>query len=367
MAARRTAKKADETLILPPITSKLAESKRSSGKALGNFGSYVLLPSLDPVQHINAIYDVRKFCKILCEWYVSWRTWQKEVLLCSLSKKCSLNLLTSLSTILEPVFHRDFVSRLHGKYPDFRPRVTKVSKRGTIRTSTRGENKRNNFRDKVESRQSKVSITERTNEATKKPKVKEKLDQTKSTKDKSIVKELACRSDDQGYGITTQQVEAIVDKEVDNQNTTDNHVSSLANLIKESLSNGDNCLQNITAPKNVSKNETTLINQTPVDNPSDPFECRSCHVHTAVVYNQETGSRFFSASRFKKLGDMKANIACSSKSDFRPGMGELDQKCFKHRQWWSADPHGKQLVPAQGLNLWKYFMRQLTEIDEVYI
>lgn len=366
MAARKTVKKADETLILPPIGSKLTESKRNSGKALGNFGSYVLLPSLDPVQHINAIYDVRKFCKILCEWYISWRTWQREVLLCSLSEKCSVNLLTSLSTILEPVFHRDFVSRLHGKYPDFRPRVTKVSKRGTIRTS-RGENKGKNFRDKVEPRLSKVSITERTSDTTKKEKGKKKLDQTNSTKDKATVKEPTNRSDDQGYEIPRKNVETTVDEEVQSQSTTENHVSSLTHLIKESLSKGGHSLQDITASRNISQNETALLNQALVDNADDAFECRSCHVHTAVVYNQETGSRFFSASRFNKLSDMKANLACTTRSDFRPGTGELDQKCFKHRQWWSTDPHGKQLVPAQGLNLWKYFTRQLNETDEVYI
>ena len=362
MAAQKTAKKSDETLILPPIASRPFESKRNSGKTLGNFGSYVLLPSLDPVQQIHAIYDVRKFCKILCDWYVTWRSWQREVLLCSLSEKCSVNLLTSLSTVLEPVFHRDFVSRLHGKYPDFRPRVTKVSKRGKIRTF-RCEHKGNNSKAKVKSRLSKACIAETTSDATKKEKDKKKSNQTKSTNDKVTLKEPDDKAGKQEHEIPTKQVEAVADEEVENQISAENHVSSLTNLIKESLSKDNNGLQNIMSPRNDFENE--MINQALVENVNETFECRSCHTHTAAVYNQETGSRFFSASRFKKLSDMKANFGCTNRSDFRPGVGGQDQKCFKHRQWWSADPKGKQLVPAEGLNLWKYFTRQLNEIDEV--
>ena len=376
MAARRTVKKSEETVILPPITSNLARSKPNVGKTLGNFGTYVLLPSLDPMQNMNAMYDVRKFCKLLCEWYISWRIWQREVLLCSLSEKCSVNLLTSLSTILEPVFHRDFVSRLHGKYPDFKPKVAKLPKHG-IKTS-KAENKGSNINVKVEQGESNVGeVTETKTNTISQGKVEGRA---VITNDTAIVKDAVSKSEicDQGIEISTEQVETNTEPTVgekveviDNQNTTSNHVSPLTNLIKESLLKSDNDAQNTTTQhqtaSNVSKIKTLhkSINQAPCQIRGDAYECRSCHVHTANVYNQDTGSRFFSASRFKRLSDMKANLSRDVRSELGPRVSELDQKCFKHRRWWSADPKEKRLVPAQGLNLWKYFARQLNDVNEV--
>ena len=377
MAARRTVKKSEETVILPPITSNLARSKPNVGKTLGNFGTYVLLPSLDPVQNMNAMYDVRKFCKLLCEWYISWRIWQREVLLCSLSEKCSVNLLTSLSTILEPVFHRDFVSRLHGKYPDFKPKVAKLPKHADIKTS-KAENKGSNINVKVDQGESNVGeVTETKTNTISQGKVEGRA---VITNDTAIVKDAVSKSEicDQGIEISTEQVETNTEPTVgekveviDNQNTTSNHVSPLTNLIKESLLKSDNDAQNTTTQhqtaSNVSKIKTLhkSINQAPCQIRGDAYECRSCHVHTANVYNQDTGSRFFSASRFKRLSDMKANLSRDVRSELGPRVSELDQKCFKHRRWWSADPKEKRLVPAQGLNLWKYFARQLNDVNEV--
>ncbi|XP_028409821.1 F-box/WD repeat-containing protein 7-like isoform X2 [Dendronephthya gigantea] len=309
MAARKTVKKPDKTTILPPLTSNYVRPKQKSGKKLGNFGAYILLPSLDPVQNMNAIYDVRMFCKRLCERYLAWKVWQREVLLCSLSEKCSVNLLTSLSTILEPVFHRDFVSRLHGRYPDFQPKILCVKKRL----------KRVNKSIDVE-----VEIDKKT------------LD---NVNDKSMVDNVKY---DEGNEISTEQVEASIGEQLD-----DNNRLPLTDLIKESLVKADKEARNIT-------NATTC----------EADKCRSCHVHTANIYNQDTGTRFFSASRFKRLSEMKANCSHKSRSELGPRISELDQKCFKHRRWWSADPKEKRLVPAKGLSLWKYFSRQLNEVNE---
>ena len=37
-----------------------------------------------------------------------WTPWQKRMLLCRATEKTSTTLLTTLSTVLEPIFHRDF-------------------------------------------------------------------------------------------------------------------------------------------------------------------------------------------------------------------------------------------------------------------
>ena len=379
MAARKTVKKSDETLILPPITSNLPRPKRNVGKTLGNFGSYVLLPSLDPVQNMNAIYDVRTFCKALCERYQSWRIWQREVLLCSLSEKCSVNLLTSLSTILEPVFHRDFVSRMRGKYPDFKPKITKLSNHG-VKTSE-AENDGNDINGEVEPRESKV-VAETKADAINEGKVKGKFDKTN---DKAIVKEHAVTNTevcDHRIEIFVEQVETNTAptvgesvgenvEAIQDQSTSRTHESSLTNLIKESLLKGDKDDQNITAEiqatRDISQDETAhkSINQAPFQNTGDTHECRSCHVHTANVYSPDTGSRFFSASRFKRLSNMKANVPRHGRSAPGPRLSGLDQTCFKHCRWWSANPKEMRLVPAEGLNLWKYFTKQLKEVNEV--
>ena len=354
MAARRTIKKSEETLILPPITSDLIRPKRNVAKTLGNFGAYVLLPSLDPVQNMNAIYDVRKFCKILCESYKTWRIWQREVLLCSLSEKCSVNLLTLLSTILEPVFHRDFVSRLHGKFPNFKTKVIKVSKRGIINN----ESEIKDSDTKVGSEGCKVA------EVNEKDEIKEKLDTANDVVQQPLSKINKKKRCDQKIEILIGNVEGNTEsivgenvEEIKSQNAISNCASPLTNLIKESLLKGANDFQNIATQIESAQNNSEYANQALISRGT--YECESCHVHTANVYNQDTGLRFFSASRLKRLSDMKA------RSGLRTSACEMDQKCFKHRQWWSADAKEKRLVPARSLNLWKHFSRQLQDVNEV--
>jgi hypothetical protein len=365
MAARKTAKKWEETLILPPITSNAPRSKRNVGKALGNFGSYILLPSLDRFQNMNAVYDVKKFCKVLCEWYVTWRIWQREVLLCSLSEKCSVNLLTSLSTILEPVFHRDFISRLRGKYPDFKPKVTKLSKNKNYRTETSiAGSKGDVVKSEVVTGKSKTGTTETDANTINPREIEGKL----SINHEGVVKVATSGVCDQGIQMPTEQVEtttqqSLGEKVIQGQSTTKKHESPLADLIKDSLLKDDDDVQKVVAQIQGERNAT--ISQAPFQNTKDTYQCRSCHIHTANVYNSDTGPRFFSASRFKRLSDMKANLSRHGRSELGPRLSDFDQKCFKHRRWWSANPSEKRLVPAHGLNLWKYFTRQLKEVDEV--
>lgn len=341
MAARKKAKKS-ETLILPLISSDVARPKRNTGKTLGNFGAYVLLPSLDPVQNMNAIYDVKTFCKILCEWYISWRIWQKEVLLCSLSAKCSANLLTSLSTILEPVFHRNFLSRLHGEYPDFKKKGTKLISRHGIKTP------------KVKNHSVKVKVTKTKTDILSEKKVKEKVSGT--INEENITKETFNENE---MRCDMQRKEVEVNRELIVSE------SPLTNLMKESLLEGGNFNNLETKEVFHIKAMHDSINQ------AGPFlfdrnDCRSCHIHTANIYNQEIGSRFFDKSCFKRLSDMKANLSCAIGLKLRPRvLSGLDQKGFKHHRWWSADPLGKPLIPAQGLNLWKYFSMQLSQVNEV--
>ncbi|XP_064623368.1 F-box/WD repeat-containing protein 7-like isoform X2 [Lineus longissimus] len=55
--------------------------------------------------------------KKIGEWFETWRPWQQRMLVCGLTNRCPKNQLEALATVMEPVFHRDFVAALKKRYP----------------------------------------------------------------------------------------------------------------------------------------------------------------------------------------------------------------------------------------------------------
>ena len=69
------------------------------------------------VHLLSDLFTNRQICKKICEWFSNWRPWQKHILLCIATEKCTQSQLQVLVTSLEPVFHRDFIAKLKGIYP----------------------------------------------------------------------------------------------------------------------------------------------------------------------------------------------------------------------------------------------------------
>ena len=69
------------------------------------------LASTDPEKschHYKSSFDKQILFRDIIKHFADWPTWQKRLLLCRFTEKTSPNLLSTLSTVLEPIFHRDF-------------------------------------------------------------------------------------------------------------------------------------------------------------------------------------------------------------------------------------------------------------------
>ncbi|XP_077998782.1 uncharacterized protein LOC144451749 [Glandiceps talaboti] len=93
----------------------------AAGLRFGNFSGVVTLPSVGPShkagQHAKSYFNNLQIYHKICEWFESWMPWQRRLLLCGLTDRCSNYQLEYLSTALEPVFHRDYITALRGRYP----------------------------------------------------------------------------------------------------------------------------------------------------------------------------------------------------------------------------------------------------------
>ena len=96
---------------------------REQRVGFSNLGTPLVLPNVrvsaesGDVHVLSTLFTNRQICKNVCEWFTSWRPWQKRILLCSVTEKCTQSQLQVLVTTLEPVFHRDFIAKLKGIYP----------------------------------------------------------------------------------------------------------------------------------------------------------------------------------------------------------------------------------------------------------
>ncbi|XP_068731678.1 uncharacterized protein [Montipora capricornis] len=112
-----------EALTFFPILSDSTRKKGNHDTCVGlkKIHKPLILPSLDlrtvDLQLVSSLFSHKQICKKVTEWFVGWRSWQQKILLCGVSERCSKDQLKALLTTLEPVFHRDFTTRLKGIYP----------------------------------------------------------------------------------------------------------------------------------------------------------------------------------------------------------------------------------------------------------
>ena len=354
MAAKKSTN--EELLLLPRLKDCCPKNvKQKFGEKFGNFGTYIMLP--DPELNLNAFYGVKRICKFVCEWYSTWRPWQREVLLCSLSAKCSVSQLSSLSTILEPVFHRDFVSRLHGKYP------TKDLEEKLVHNKKSAQKEKKEDSGKRRNRTNKFPLIE---------KLKGNAQQKEPQETRECDDELTMPGNDSSEGQISDRSE-LIKKDQKYERNFDN-IISLTDLVKQSVmnTNADDKSQDRQWPSKrlgVPSQEGSadhLMSTMPSLNSDEVDQGKSYHVHTANVYQQQSGWRFFSASHLKTLNEMKATLPHDHKYCLRQQVSDLDQRCYKHKRWWS-EPKTSRLVSAHSFKLWTHFTRQLREINKVNI
>lgn len=112
----------NELTFLPVVKANTSkQGKKNKRVGFKNLQRPLLLPSLElstvDVQLVSSLFSHKQICKKVCEWFTGWRSWQQRILLCGVSDKCTKGQLQALVTTLEPVFHRDFATRLKGIYP----------------------------------------------------------------------------------------------------------------------------------------------------------------------------------------------------------------------------------------------------------
>ncbi|XP_022782225.1 uncharacterized protein LOC111323186 [Stylophora pistillata] len=115
----------DELSFLPNVkASACKQEKKTKRVGLKNLQRPLVLPSLElstvDLQLVSSLFSHKQICKKVCEWFTDWRSWQQRILLCGVSEKCTKGQLQAFVTTLEPVFHRDFTTRLKGIYPTAR-------------------------------------------------------------------------------------------------------------------------------------------------------------------------------------------------------------------------------------------------------
>ncbi|XP_032241718.1 probable E3 ubiquitin ligase complex SCF subunit sconB isoform X2 [Nematostella vectensis] len=107
---------------LPTIKhNRTIQASKDHDMKFKTFSKPLMLPSIElmyaDLDQVSTLFSKKQLNKKVCEWFSSWRPWQKRILLCSLTEKCTKPQLQALFTTLQPVFHRDFIAKLRGSYP----------------------------------------------------------------------------------------------------------------------------------------------------------------------------------------------------------------------------------------------------------
>lgn len=92
----------DKVPMLPTIPTPERKKKKKKKKMLVKPGKLV------KTKHFNATVEKQFLFKDFSQKFSQWKTWQKKIFLCKCTTESSLNLLLSLATAMEPVYHRDF-------------------------------------------------------------------------------------------------------------------------------------------------------------------------------------------------------------------------------------------------------------------
>ncbi|XP_038072314.1 uncharacterized protein LOC119740909 isoform X2 [Patiria miniata] len=90
------------------------------GLRFGNFEGVKTLPKVgstsvtdEQLAKTGSHFNNKQIFRKICQWFETWMPWQKRILLCGTTDRCSNSQLEYLATALEPVFHRDFSASLN--------------------------------------------------------------------------------------------------------------------------------------------------------------------------------------------------------------------------------------------------------------
>ncbi|XP_011675203.2 uncharacterized protein LOC756678 isoform X2 [Strongylocentrotus purpuratus] len=112
---------------ITPISETREKLSRFKGDyRFGNFEVIPSLPTSGPAhkseKHVRTYFNNKQIFRTISEWFEVWMPWQRRIVLCGTTDRCSTSQLEYLATALEPVFHRDFQNSLRGSYPSLTSR-----------------------------------------------------------------------------------------------------------------------------------------------------------------------------------------------------------------------------------------------------
>ncbi|XP_041469450.1 uncharacterized protein LOC121419173 isoform X3 [Lytechinus variegatus] len=112
---------------ITPVSETRGNVQRMKGDyRYGHFEVIPNLPTSGPAQnsekHVRTYFNNKQIFRTICEWFEVWMPWQRRIVLCGTTDRCSTSQLEYLATALEPVFHRDFQTSLRGSYPSLTSR-----------------------------------------------------------------------------------------------------------------------------------------------------------------------------------------------------------------------------------------------------
>ena len=114
---------------------KIPKSPRKKVQNTNRSYRHASLPQLDTLS--NSLV-VKQNIKLICSWYNTWRSWQRHVLLSSLTLSCSKEQLNILLTSLESLHHHDFSAVLA-------PRVARLKENSPTHNTLKKYKKSTNF------------------------------------------------------------------------------------------------------------------------------------------------------------------------------------------------------------------------------
>ena len=297
--------------------------KNSKGLLLRRFDSS--LPNIDfartDIHKVSTLVANRQTRKQISEWFNSWRPWQKRILLCNMTEICSKEQLKALITIMEPVFHRDFIARLRGMYPVVQPRIVHRYPNYTV----------------CEFKNSEQNLTGH------------KLSGLELNKLEDILRDFG---NSEGRNLEIEEEKTVRTINLDKQEYQE--------MLSQTENQTDYQEQKQTAQplSSAGKSVPQIFSvATAVEIPSPRR-----HEHAPQFSKNVSISNFFgpSAAEHERLGNMRTRIR---PGDINKVYGSAPVT-FKRAKWWEGHRGGK-LVRARRSKLSKYFKSQLNQIEKV--
>ncbi|XP_074648509.1 uncharacterized protein LOC141903979 [Tubulanus polymorphus] len=336
------------------------------------------------------------------EWFESWQPWQRRILLCGLTDKCTVSQLEALRTTIEPINHRDFITSLKKRYPCDSLKFLKKKQKKKKKSHPPGARSLSeSSADCSENAENQVDFLpeiaeEDYNLLQEIITIPAEQDEEENATDaggdnelnqiKSLAREFAgriivsairhCKDLAEKTSVNEENSEVsndLMEKSAGNSNdpkinwqsiqeknthSTDEVVDKMENLNLAGLLDND-----------VGSEEILLFAprpSLPKLKPSLTF-ADSSHYHRPTQGSSGTKADFFADQKMNKLGGMQREIR-SGPVRKPPALQDIMvpiQKCYKHSKWFGNAPRdGKKFEKAQKSKLRNHFQRQMDQITE---